>query len=86
MYDHNDDFQDFLQEMGDVKPIKSDDRVRLDNTQQTLAKQLPAMAMAPNGPNDRMVPTIERTVLRRKQMSVVEFFNEKCVCKINWFN
>jgi len=48
MYDHNDDFQDFLQEMGDVKPIKSDDRVRLDNTQQTLAKQLRREAIAAN--------------------------------------
>lgn len=31
MYDYNDDFQDFLQEMGDVKLIKLDDCVCLDN-------------------------------------------------------
>lgn len=48
MYDHSDDFQDFLQELGDVKPIKTDDRVLLDTAQQTLAKQLRREAIAAN--------------------------------------
>lgn len=44
----DDDFQDFLQELGDVRPLKPDDRVQLTTAQQTLAKQLRREALLDN--------------------------------------
>ncbi|NVK53968.1 MAG: DNA endonuclease SmrA [Alteromonadaceae bacterium] len=48
----HDDFQDFLQELGDVKPLKADDRVTLQQTQQALEKQLRREALLAQKPSD----------------------------------
>lgn len=47
-----DNFQDFLQELGDVKPLKSDDKVHLQQAQQTLEKQLRREALLAQKPKE----------------------------------
>ena len=51
-YEQHDIFQDFLHELGDVKPLKPDDRVSLQQTQQALEKQMRREALLAQQPAD----------------------------------
>lgn len=46
-FEQLDSFQDFLQELGDVKPIKSDDKVHLQQTQQAIETSAPGSSAGP---------------------------------------
>ena len=51
-FEQPDSFQDFLQELGDVKPIKSDDKVHLQQTQQAIEKQMRREALLAQKPKE----------------------------------
>ncbi len=78
--DHNieqhENFQDFLQELGDVKPLKADDRVTLQQTQQAFEKQLRREALLAQKPSDspltfdNVVPVKPDDFLEYKQAGI----------------
>ncbi|MFC3204598.1 DNA endonuclease SmrA [Alteromonas oceani] len=51
-FEQLDSFQDFLQELGDVKPINSDDKVHLQQTQQAIEKQMRREALLAQKPKE----------------------------------
>lgn len=71
-----DNFQDFLQELGDVKPLKSDDKVHLQQAQQTLEKQLRREALLAQKPKespltfDGIKPVLPDDYLEFKQAGI----------------